>query len=168
MSVNTLIQRQLFSITLKYHRQKARLPPDRYSIMPITTAIHPLTPLNKAIESSEFYEAAISVDETVVSNYWYLGLSYLLTGREEDAQAAWFIPFSSASEAETDIYTKELLAILDREAKARSEVSELDDAWLLRQHLQTIEPENIENILQLVILADSLVDHWSAFGNRRH
>ena len=124
--------------------------------MPIPTAIHPLTPLNKAIEGSEFYETAISVDETVVSNYWYLGISYLLAGREEDAQAAWFIPFSSASEAETDIYTKELLAILDREAKARSEASYLEDAWLLRQHLRIIELENIKNILQLVILADSL------------
>jgi predicted O-linked N-acetylglucosamine transferase (SPINDLY family) len=124
--------------------------------MPIPTAIHPLAPLNQAIEASEFYETAISVDETVVNNYWYLGISYLLAGREEDAQAAWFIPFSSASEAETDIYTKELLAILDREAKARSEASYLEDAWLLRQHLRIIELENIENILQLVILADSL------------
>jgi predicted O-linked N-acetylglucosamine transferase (SPINDLY family) len=124
--------------------------------MPIPTAIHPLAPLNQAIEASEFYETAISVDETVVSNYWYLGISYLLAGREEDAQAAWFVPFSSASEAETDTYTKELLAILDREAKARSEASDLEDAWLLRQHLRIIDLENIENILQLVILADSL------------
>jgi predicted O-linked N-acetylglucosamine transferase (SPINDLY family) len=107
-------------------------------------------------QTVKYYETIIERGDERSENYWNLGLAYLLRRQESNAQAAWFIPFSNASEVETDIYTKELLAILDREAKARSEASELDDAWLLRQHLQTIEPENIENILQLVILADSL------------
>ncbi len=124
--------------------------------MPIPTAIHPLTPLNKAVEASEFYETAISVDETVVSNYWYLGLSYLLIGREEDAQAAWFIPFSRATEAELNIYIDDLSTILDREASSRSEISDLDNAWLIRQHIRELAPDYISNILQLIILASYL------------
>jgi hypothetical protein len=41
----------------------------------------------KELQSSEFYELAILADETISDNYWYLGISYLLVGRAEDAQA---------------------------------------------------------------------------------
>ena len=72
---------------------------------------HDLSIASNSIESSEFYEAAIFADETIVSNYWYLGVSYLRSDREEEAQAAWMVPFSTATEADIEIYTNDLVAI---------------------------------------------------------
>jgi predicted O-linked N-acetylglucosamine transferase (SPINDLY family) len=108
------------------------------------------------IQPSKFYEVAISTDDTIVSNYWYLGISYLLAGREEDAQSAWFVPFAGANETELAIYTNELLVILEQEANYRSQVSELEIEWLIRQQIWTIKPERIENILRLIVLANAL------------
>ncbi len=111
---------------------------------------------DREIQSSEFYESAVLIDETIISNYWYLGLSYLLEGREEDAQAAWFVPLSGVNEADVDIYTDELSMVLEQQANTLAQVSDLEAAWLIRQHLWILKPDRVENILQLVILADQL------------
>jgi predicted O-linked N-acetylglucosamine transferase (SPINDLY family) len=112
--------------------------------------------INHSIQSSEFYEAAILADETEIDNYWYLGVSYLLAGREDDAQATWFVPLSGDDVDEVDSLTNELLIILDREAKNQAQVADFENAWLLRQHLWSIAPDRIENILQLISLASQL------------
>jgi predicted O-linked N-acetylglucosamine transferase (SPINDLY family) len=124
--------------------------------MPVSTAIDLLSPEIEAIQSSEFYEAAISADETIISNYWYLGLSYLLAGREEDAQAIWFVPFAEADEVIVELYTDELLSILDRSADNCSKSEDLENAWLIRQHIWLLKPEHLENILHSISLANSL------------
>jgi predicted O-linked N-acetylglucosamine transferase (SPINDLY family) len=110
----------------------------------------------QSIQSIEFYESAIAEDETIVNNYWYLGLSYLLAGREEDAQSAWFVPFAEADEIEAAIYNDELWAILEQAASERSQIPDLEAAWLIRQHLWLLKPDRIENILELVVLANTL------------
>ncbi len=116
------------------------------------------TPLieHPTIQSSEFYEAAIAVDETIVSNYWYVGLSYLLTGREDDAQAAWFVPLSEATEIEAEIYTTELLEILEQEAVYQAQIPDLETAWLIRQHSWMLNPNRVDNILQLIFISSKL------------
>jgi predicted O-linked N-acetylglucosamine transferase (SPINDLY family) len=123
--------------------------------MPTNKTVSLLTSSTTKIQPSEFYEAAVSVDETVVSNYWYLGLSYLLSGREEDAQAAWFVPFSTTEEVAIDLYTEELLEILEREANEQSKISNLENAWLIRQHMWILKPDDVDNILNLIVLASS-------------
>jgi predicted O-linked N-acetylglucosamine transferase (SPINDLY family) len=120
--------------------------------MQISTDLPVSTPVNGAIQPSEFYEAAIAVDETVISNYWYLGVSYLLESREDDAQAAWYVPLAEADEGEVDIYTNQLAAVLEQVAIDRSEILDLEMAWLIRQHLWLIAPDRLENVLELVIL----------------
>jgi predicted O-linked N-acetylglucosamine transferase (SPINDLY family) len=111
---------------------------------------------NTEIQSSEFYEAAILADETSASNYWYLGISYLLTGREEDAQAAWFVPISDADSDEIDSLTNELLVVLDRAADAQAQIADFEQAWLIRQHLWLLAPDRLDNILELVVLVHKL------------
>jgi len=37
---------------------------------------------------SQFYEELIEKETTEISHYWYLGLSYLLQAKEEQAQTA--------------------------------------------------------------------------------
>jgi predicted O-linked N-acetylglucosamine transferase (SPINDLY family) len=124
--------------------------------MSVSSVDRSATATDRVLHSSEFYEAEIATDDTIISNYWYLGISYLLTGREEDARLVWMLPFADATDPEIEIYTQELIEILDREANYRSTVLELETAWLLRQHLWTISPQYVENILILIDLASSL------------
>jgi predicted O-linked N-acetylglucosamine transferase (SPINDLY family) len=109
-----------------------------------------------SIQSSEFYEAAISTDETIVTNYWYLGVSYLIAGREDEAQSAWMVPLSTATELEVAIYTEDLATILEQEANNRKINIDLETTWLLRQHLWTIAPDRIDNVIQLILVTSSL------------
>jgi predicted O-linked N-acetylglucosamine transferase (SPINDLY family) len=104
-----------------------------------------------------FYEMAIAQDEAIASNYWHLGVAYLLAGREDDAQAAWFTPLATTTETEIDNLTTDLIAVLERAARDKAEISDLERAWLLRQHIWMIAPDLVENILHLICLA-SLMD----------
>ncbi len=100
-----------------------------------------------------FYEAAIEADEKIVSNYWQLGIAYLLAGREDDAQAAWFTQLADATASDIDNLTENLVLFLEQEAEAQFNRSKLEKAWLLRQHIWTLAPDRIENILHSVRLA---------------
>jgi predicted O-linked N-acetylglucosamine transferase (SPINDLY family) len=103
-----------------------------------------------------FYETAIATDETIATNYWHLGVAYLLAGREEDAQAAWFTPLAIADEIEIDNFTTDLIEILEQSAHHQFEIPDLEQAWLLRQHIWTLAPDRLDNILYLVYLANRL------------
>jgi predicted O-linked N-acetylglucosamine transferase (SPINDLY family) len=107
-------------------------------------------------QSSAFYETAIAIDETIISNYWHLGVAYLLEDREDDAQVAWFTPLSKPDANEIDDLTSELISILETEAQHQTKVSNLERAWLLRQHLWTLAPDYLDNILESFVLAQSM------------
>ncbi len=108
-------------------------------------------------EQIDFYELAIAADETIVSNYWYLGIAYLLAGREDDAQAAWFVPLSTIDDlVEIELLTNDLLIILEQEATYQAQIPDSERAWLIRQHLRILAPDAIENILKLAIIAGSI------------
>ena len=109
-----------------------------------------------SIQSSEFYESAIAADENAIDNYWYLGISYLLSGREDDAQAAWFAPLSAANSDEIDAITEDLLLLLEREANFQAQIPDLEKAWLLRQHLWSLAPDRVINVLRMIIIAQEL------------
>jgi predicted O-linked N-acetylglucosamine transferase (SPINDLY family) len=104
----------------------------------------------------DFYEMAISTDETNATNYWHLGVAYLLAGREDDAQAAWFTPLAAATESEIDNLTTDLIGVLEQAARDRAKIPELEQAWLLRQHIWTLAPDLIENILHSICLANKI------------
>jgi predicted O-linked N-acetylglucosamine transferase (SPINDLY family) len=108
------------------------------------------------LERIDFYEMEIAADETIISNYWHLGIAYLLADREDDAQAAWFTPLSIVDPAEIDILTNELLVILEQEATNRAISSDLNRVWLIRQHLWTLAPDCVENVLKLIAIAGSI------------
>jgi predicted O-linked N-acetylglucosamine transferase (SPINDLY family) len=103
-----------------------------------------------------FYETAISADETIANNYWQLGIAYLLAGREDDAQAAWFTPFATADESETDNLTTDLIDSLEQAANDQIEIPDLEQAWLLRQHIWILAPDYLENIFHSIYLAYKL------------
>jgi predicted O-linked N-acetylglucosamine transferase (SPINDLY family) len=111
---------------------------------------------NVSPEQIQFYEEAITADETIASNYWYLGVAYLLAEREDDAQAAWFVPLSSDDPAEIELLTSDLLIVLEQEATYQAQIPDLERAWLIRQHIRILAPDRLENILKLAILAGSI------------
>ena len=124
--------------------------------MQISTSTPTITTINQLAHSINFYEQAISIDEDTNSNYWQLGIAYLLSGREEDAQAAWMIPFTTVAESEVDNLTDDLIKILAQAASHQATIPELEQAWLLRQHIKAIAPDRIENVLHLICLAHDI------------
>jgi len=123
--------------------------------MQILTSTPTLTAIDRPANAIDFYEAAIAADETIVSNYWHLGVAYLLADREDDAQAAWFAPFTAAT-SETDDLTEDLIGVLTREAKYQTELADLAQAWLIRQQIWALAPDRAENILHSIRLANLL------------
>ncbi len=124
--------------------------------MSISTVTQNLTTLRVAVQSCEFYEAEIATNPTIISNYWYLGLIYLLVDREEEVLTTWLMPFADATEPETERYTEELISILEREANHRAEISDLENARSIRHYIWLLKPDLVENIFKSIVLAAQL------------
>jgi predicted O-linked N-acetylglucosamine transferase (SPINDLY family) len=107
--------------------------------------------LDLKLNEIDFYEEQICIDETCVSNYWNLGIAYLLAGREEEAQLTWFTPLSATDNVED--LTNDLVTVLEQTAKDLAQISNLEQAWLLRQHIRMLVPNRLENIFESIILA---------------
>jgi predicted O-linked N-acetylglucosamine transferase (SPINDLY family) len=101
---------------------------------------------------SQFYEELIERETTEISYYWYLGLSYLLQGREEEAQTTWLFVFTQGDEQETESWLLELSNILTTEANRQIELENLEISWLIRKHLQEINPSYLDNLLHLTLV----------------
>ena len=101
---------------------------------------------------SQFYEELIEKEPLEISYYWYLGLSYLLQGREEEAQATWLFVFTQGEEQETESWLLELSNILADEANRQLELENLEISWLIRKHLQEINPSYLDNLLHLTLV----------------
>jgi predicted O-linked N-acetylglucosamine transferase (SPINDLY family) len=132
--------------------------------MQVQTSISPIASIDSQHEqicqqqpnAIDFYELAVAADETITSNYWHLGVAYLLAGREDDAQATWLTPLFAATEIDTESLTDNLIGVLEQAAQDRAEVTDLQQAWLLRQHIQTFAPDRVENILHLICLTKKI------------
>ncbi|NCS27152.1 MAG: O-linked N-acetylglucosamine transferase, SPINDLY family protein [Microcystis aeruginosa F13-15] len=101
---------------------------------------------------SQFYEELIERETTEISYYWYLGLAYLLQGREEEAQTTWLFVLSQGDEQEVMLWTVDLVNILDGEARRQVKLKNWQLSWVIRQHIYEINPDNLENLLYLVLL----------------
>ena len=98
-----------------------------------------------------FYEQEIEKEPDIKSHYWNLGLMLLLQGQETEAQMTWFMALSEAGEEE-ELYTKELIEVLETEAERRFTIEDYQVAWAIRQHIREITAENIHNLLHSVEL----------------
>ncbi len=108
-------------------------------------------------QAALLYEQAISAEPDVKSNYWYLGLMLLLQGQEEEATSTWLLAMVDGTPEEVELWTAELLAILEQ-AAIRLEASEDNSllAWLVRGHIREIAPTDLKNLIHLVQLAIAL------------
>jgi predicted O-linked N-acetylglucosamine transferase (SPINDLY family) len=88
--------------------------------------------------------------------YWYLGLALLLQGEEAEAQATWMLAMVEGEEEQIEQWTAELDQVLQLEVERREALKDDSIAWMLRQHRREINPYNLTNLLQLVLLSIKL------------
>ncbi|PSF37786.1 O-linked N-acetylglucosamine transferase, SPINDLY family protein [Aphanothece hegewaldii CCALA 016] len=100
----------------------------------------------------QFYEEKIENEPDVLSHYWYLGLSYLLQDNYAEAQGTWFLVLSQAESEEINFWTQELVIVLETEAIRQEKLKNYQTSWLIRQNIQELESENINNLLSLILL----------------
>jgi predicted O-linked N-acetylglucosamine transferase (SPINDLY family) len=125
----------------------------------ITSLVHNSDLIFRSIDLEQTidrYETIIDRGDDSSYNYWYLGLAYLLQQQEIAAQATWFIPFEEASDPEVAALTGELIGVLDRFASQELIANNLDNAWLISQHLREIDSTHIDNLLRSIFLSIQL------------
>ena len=123
----------------------------------------------KYSQAAELYEQAIAIEPNTISYYWHLGLLLLLQGQEVEAQMTWMLPITEADEEQLPIWINELFQFLQIEAERREILAEYSLAWLIRQHIREINPGDINNLLQILILSLKLekfeeVDNLNDWG----
>ncbi|WP_017293786.1 O-linked N-acetylglucosamine transferase, SPINDLY family protein [Geminocystis herdmanii] len=111
-----------------------------------------------------FYEDLIENNPDHIQDYIYLGLAYLLTGNEAEAQSTWFYILTQEDEELVNL----LSDILEQEAQRQLRLEDHKKAWLIRSYLKEINPDSINNILSLIDLEIILnkyiigsLDNWN-------
>jgi predicted O-linked N-acetylglucosamine transferase (SPINDLY family) len=104
-------------------------------------------------KATELYEQAIEAQPEEKSNYWHLGLLFLLQGEEEQAHTTWLLAMVDEEEEQLEHYTGELVGVLKAEAQRQQRLGENSMARLIRQHLREISPTDLDNLFHLVKLA---------------
>ncbi len=97
-------------------------------------------------QSISLYQQAIALAPEVRANYAYLGLALLLQGHETDAQMSWFNAINDPDQLED--WAIELASILNVEAERYENQNNLDIAWLIRQHISEVAPDDISNLAE--------------------
>ncbi len=105
-------------------------------------------------EAATIYEQLIETDPETLSDYGRLGIALLLQEQEAEAQMAWMTPMMDADPAQVEAWTTELAQLLDEESDRQAATQNYKNAWLLRQHLRELVPNDLNNALQILILID--------------
>ena len=104
-------------------------------------------------QAANFYEEAIEEEPDTKSYYWHLGLILLLQGQETEAQTTWLVAMAEGEPEQVEIWTAELIQVLQTEAERRGNLSDYLMAWAIRQHIREISPADIYNLLHLIGLS---------------
>jgi predicted O-linked N-acetylglucosamine transferase (SPINDLY family) len=99
-----------------------------------------------------YYEQLLEQEFVSFTNYWYLGLAYLLNEEEEPAQTIWMMAITQAPELQIESLTEELVTVLHQEAERQLRVNDKPKSWLIRSHLRGVNPSELANILLLILL----------------
>ncbi|MBE9208642.1 O-linked N-acetylglucosamine transferase, SPINDLY family protein [Nostoc sp. LEGE 06077] len=104
------------------------------------------------IQAANLYEQAIAVDPEIKSNYWHLGLIFLLQEQEVEAQTTWFMAMMEGDAEQVNVWNAELLEILETEAERQEKLEKYNVCEKIRQNIRQIAPDNIHNLLHLINL----------------
>ncbi|WP_254174135.1 O-linked N-acetylglucosamine transferase family protein [Planktothrix pseudagardhii] len=104
-------------------------------------------------KAANFYEQKITTEPDIKTNYWYLGLVFLLQGQETEAQTTWLIGMGDGEAEDIEIWTVELNQVLENEAQRRETLEDYSVAWAIRQHIRELNPSDIINLFHLIELS---------------
>ncbi|WP_414526831.1 O-linked N-acetylglucosamine transferase, SPINDLY family protein [Nodularia chucula] len=108
-------------------------------------------------KAASYFEEAIAVEPEIKVYYWYLGLCFILQGEEEEAPLTWFLGMGETDDSQQiQLWTGELSQILELEAQRQEQLQQKQLAWTIRQHLRSIHPTDINNLLHSLHLAIQL------------
>lgn len=107
-------------------------------------------------QAASLYEQAIASEPELKSHYWHLGLLLVLQEQEAEAQMTWWLAIEEGEPEQVDLWTAELLQVLDIEAQRREALADNSIAWAIRQHMREISPREINNLLQITHLSIEL------------
>jgi signal transduction histidine kinase len=110
--------------------------------------IHGIIPT--AQERVQTDESLIEQEPETLSHYWHLGLAYLWQGQEDAAQEVWLAGLTQGLlNPEQDNLT-ELIELLAGEAQQQEKQGATQWSWQIRQQIQALAPEEINNILNIL------------------
>ncbi|HBB34440.1 MAG TPA: O-linked N-acetylglucosamine transferase, SPINDLY family protein [Cyanobacteria bacterium UBA8803] len=107
-------------------------------------------------KAASLYEEAIEAAPEIKFHYWNLGLVLMLQGQEAEAQMTWLLAMAEGEPAEVDLWTVELMQVLQTEAERRETLADYSVAWAIRQHMREISPNDINNLLHIIQLSVKL------------
>lgn len=107
-------------------------------------------------KAANLYEQAIEVEPEVKFHYWRLGLMLLLQGQEAEAQMTWLLGMAEGEPEQVELWTVELMQVLQTEAQRREALADYSVAWAIRQHGREVSPKHINNLLHLIQLTIKL------------
>ncbi|UBF27735.1 hypothetical protein K9N68_07425 [Kovacikia minuta CCNUW1] len=134
----------------------------------MTTEIPPIDLVNCQQQATQFllngdynqavnyYQQLFEAEPEVKAHCWYLGLALLLQGQEAEAQTTWMLAMVEGSGEQINQWTAELVGILLSEAERREDLTDPAIAWVIRQHIREIAPEDLTNQLRLLQLSTEL------------
>jgi predicted O-linked N-acetylglucosamine transferase (SPINDLY family) len=80
----------------------------------------------------------------------YLGLAHLLNGDEAAAQLIWFNGLMEVAESDVEKWLEVITSTLLDEAINQRTAQNLQNSWLIHQHIRELAPAHIENLLNLL------------------
>jgi predicted O-linked N-acetylglucosamine transferase (SPINDLY family) len=104
-------------------------------------------------KAANLYEKAIEAEPDTKSYYWHLGLMLLLQEQEAEAQTTWLLGMAEGEPEQVDLWTGELIQVLETEAERQREIGNYLPAWAIHQHIREINPTDINNLLHLIGLS---------------
>jgi predicted O-linked N-acetylglucosamine transferase (SPINDLY family) len=110
-------------------------------------------------QAVETLEEAIQTSPDKLTNYWYLGLAYLLQKDEETAQLVWFGVIAEQPEEDSERLVQSLVQTLETEAQRFSTLQMSREAWTIRHHICEFSPQNLTNLLLLIELSIQLDEY---------
>jgi len=110
-------------------------------------------------QAASCFEQAIAIEANNKSNYWHLGLIFLLQQQEEEAQMTWLLGVADGEPEEIELWTEELVEVLAKEADRQLTTQNGSVAWVIRQHIREINPNDINILLRLIYVFIALKNY---------
>ncbi|HIK09061.1 MAG TPA: O-linked N-acetylglucosamine transferase, SPINDLY family protein [Oscillatoriaceae cyanobacterium M33_DOE_052] len=106
--------------------------------------------------AAALYEEAVAANPDQVENYWYLGLMLLLQESAAEALTAWSFIIAQGEPEQVAVWSQELWEVLAAEAERQEAIPNWQAAWLIRQQMGEMEPDNWQNLVQTIKLEKKL------------